>query len=437
MAIYGGLLAAAAVYVAYFWFSHLYAVPVDLYHLAWAGIRDHLYDRAALKNWPAYEHKYDSAIHNEQEAIKCFNEALETLDDPFNKLLDAAHLKKQMDAHAGFYSGVGMVMNGKKRPIVVRTLIKGSPAEQAGVKPGDQVLAVDSLDCLKIPASEIGDYTREHMGQVLHFMLRRAGKPLTIVMVPATVPVESIHSKWIDKDIAYVRVENFVHRDIVDIILNEFKKYTDARALVLDLRANPGGDVGNCLETAALMLDKGDLVTLRSRQDPGGDLIMHYKLDGESLTVLSEQDDKQVSEEPRRRRQNLWGAKPIVVLVDDSSASAAEMLAGALQDNKRAVLLGQRTYGKGVMQFVLPLPNNTGLSVTVGRYYTPSGHWLGDGKEVPQAPSKTSERGLAPDIEVMAQESVEYGASEDNQLQAAVDYLRQHGLKASESQGLN
>lgn len=294
IAIYGGLLAAAAAYVAYFWFSHLYAVPVDLYHRAWVGIRDHLYDRAALKNWPALEHKYDSAIHNEQEAIKCFNEAVEALDDPFNKMLDAAQLKKQMDAHAGFYSGVGMVMNGKKRPIVVRTLIKGSPAEKAGVKPGDQVLAVDRLDCLKIPASKIGDYTREHMGQVLHFMMRRDGKPMTIAMVPATVPVESIHSKWIDKEIAYVRVENFVHRDIVGIIFNEFQKYADARALVLDMRANPGGDVGNCLETAALMLDEGDLVTLRSRQGPGGDLIMHYKLDDESLTIVSEQDGKQV-----------------------------------------------------------------------------------------------------------------------------------------------
>lgn len=434
--IYGGSLVCAAIYVAYFWYSHLYSSPVDLYHQAWLATRDHLYDRDALKNWGQYEHKYDSQIKNQADAIKYANEAIATLDDPFTKMLDAAQLVKQYDAHAGFYSGVGMVMNGKKRPIVVRTLIKGSPAEKAGVKPGDQVLAVDNMNCLSIPAYKIGDYTREHMGQVLHFMLRRQGKPLNIAMIPTKIPVECIHSKMLADNIAYVRVENFVRTDIVDFINKAFTKLKGAQALVLDMRGNPGGDVDSCLEAAALMLERGDLVTLKSRNGPGGDLIMRYKLDDESLTVVSEQNNKTVGDEPRRRPHNVWGEKPIVVLVDDGSASAAEMLAGALQDNKRAVLLGQRTYGKGVMQIVLPLPNKTGLSVTAGRYYTPSGRWLGDGKELPgpgaagsSALTAGTERGLVPDIEVKARDTVEYGDSGDNQLASAVAYLKEQCLQ--------
>lgn len=426
IAIYGGLLLFATVYVCVFWCNHLYAGPVELYHRAWAGVRDHLFDRDALRDWPSYEHKYDGQIRSDAQAVEFFNKAVESTGDPFTKLLDAAQMHKQLDAHAGFYSGVGMTLNGKRRPIVVRGLIPGSPAEKAGVRRGDQVISVDGLDCQRLPAYKVGDYTREHMGSSVSFTLRRDGKPIVLAMVPARIPVESIHSKWLDKNTAYVRIENFLRTDIATMVRQEFAKYEGASGLVLDLRANPGGDVDSCLETAALMLDKGNLVVLRSQGADGKVQTIEYKLTGDSINVATSQQG-QYSVQPRRRFRNMWGSKPIVVLVDDGSASSAEMLAGALQDNHRALLLGTRTYGKGVMQIVLPMPNNSGLSVTSGRYYTPSGRWLGDGREVENNEKRTAakeiERGLAPDITVTVPDTVEFAKPGDSQVEAALKFL--------------
>lgn len=452
------MLVLAAIYVAQFWFfQKIWCSPHELYHRVWKTTQDNLFDQSAMKDWLAFEHKYDDKIKNEADAVKYANEMLESLDDPFTKFLDSKQVAKKQDSQNGLYSGVGMIMNAKKKPIVVRMLIAGGPADKAGVRRGDQIIKLDNIDCLKAPAKEIGDYTRLHMGQLIRLTVCRQGKQLEVAMVPGKMVVQSVKSRKVESDlskkiIAYVRLENFVHGDIVSLVQKEFERVRDAQALVFDVRGNGGGSVDSCLAIASMMLDSGDLVAMRSRTGTGagarvggmsGSLdyqTVRYKLEPNAMKILNEEPGKEIKEESRSRLRNFWKNKPIVVLIDDNSASASEMLAAALRDNNRATLFGVRSYGKGVAQIYYDMPLSTCLSLTAGRYYTPKGKWLGDGREPVEstaADGTTSssdqkpaishtaaiDRGIAPDIEVKSAENLDYGAANDNQLSEAVKFL--------------
>ncbi|CAN5592487.1 S41 family peptidase [soil metagenome] len=453
-----GMLVVAAVYVVQFWFfQKIWCPPQELYHRVWKTTYENLFDQAAMKDWLAFEHKFDSKITNEADAVKYANKLLETLNDPFTKFLDAKQVAKKQDSHSGLYSGVGMIMNGKKKPVVVRMLIPGGPAARAGVKPGDQIIKIDDLDCLRVPPVQIGDYTRQHMGETIKLTVCRQGKMLMVAMVPSKMTLQSVKSRLIVSDfkktnIAYVRLENFVHTDIVALVQKAFEQLKTAQGLILDVRGNGGGSVDSCLAIASMMLDTGDLVAMKSRTGTGAGArigsnggaldyqTVRYRLEPNAMKVLNEEPGKDVKEESRSRLQNIWQTKPIVVLMDDSSASASEMLAAALRDNNRAILIGVRSYGKGVAQIYYDMPLSTCLSLTAGRYYTPNGKWLGDGREPLESTNgdgKTSgsdqkpnvdhgtiiDRGIAPDIEVKSAENLDYGAANDNQLTEAVKFL--------------
>lgn len=419
------LLVIAAIYTAQFWFfQKVWCPPQELYHRVWKTTYENYFDVAALKDWPSYEHKFDDQIKTGDDVARYADIILKTLDDPFTKFLNTKQVTRQTDAHSGLYSGVGMIMNGKKKPVVVRMLVPGGPAQKAGVQSGDQILRVDDIDCLKCPVDRIGDYTREHIGEQVTFTVRRNGVEKTISMVPAKIAVQTLRTRMLPDNIAYVRIESFVRTDLVNLVAINFAKVKSARALILDLRGNPGGSVDSCLAVASMILDRGPLVELRSRLDAHDYLSLRYALDDKSMKITHiERDDlKKAIVETKPRRANVWADKPVIVLVDESSASASEMLAAALKDNGRATILGARTFGKGVAQIYYDLPTHTCLGVTAGRYYTPSGKWLGDGRDE-ESGAKDPARGITPDIAVKPSENLEYGGDNDNQLAAATALL--------------
>lgn len=420
----------SALYVGQFWFfQKVWCTPQDLYHRVWANIQSNFFDQAALKDWLTYEHKYDARIHNHDDAIKYANEMLATLNDPFTKLFDQREVKKQSDAHSGLYSGVGMLMNGKRKPIVIRTIFEGGPAAKAGLAKGDQVLQVDDIDCMKIDVSKIGEYTRANLGKEIAFKVRRSGNLLTLKVIPSQFVAQAVISKKLAGDVAYVRIVSFINSDIDELMAAAFEKVKDSRALILDLRGNPGGNVDACLAVAAMMLDSGELVTVISKDHGKDYLSMRYSLTASTFKTEYDIPGKSHREQLTSRAKNVWGSKPIVVLVDDGSASAAEMLAAALRDNKRATIFGVRTYGKGVAQLHYDMPVSTRLSVTVARYYTPNKVWLGDGK-LDEHDDKDGQRattlphGIVPDVEVKPIENLDYGSPEDNQVSAALKFLQ-------------
>jgi carboxyl-terminal processing protease len=423
-----GSLVFSTLYVAAFWLNQMFCTPIELYHRTWATTAKYFYDRQVFqeKKWLALEHKYDAQIKNEADAEKYIAVILKTLDDPFTSFFNATDTARQGDAHDGFYSGVGMVMNSKTHPISVRRVMPGSPALSAGVKTGDLILSVDDIDCSHIEAVKIGEHTREHMYHPVRFLMQRAGKKLDMVMIPSKIPVVSTSCKILPDNIGYERIEGFVRNDLPKFVDRDFKKLKDCRALILDLRGNGGGGVDLCLDIASTMLESGTLVSLRSRTADGDYLTDKYILTKNDMTVEETREGRPKITTHRKRLDNVWGQKPMLVLVDDTSASAAEMVAAALSDNGRAALVGDRTYGKGIAQLYFRMPQATTLSVTAGRYFTPSGKWPGDGKELNDVQRQTPAgklRGIMPRYEVKAVKDLEYGSVNDNQLQYAVNLL--------------
>jgi carboxyl-terminal processing protease len=259
----------SVLYVAGFYLNQIFCSPVELYHRAWVTTGKYFYDTEKMKDWGKWEHKYDGEIKSQADAEKDIGLMLATLDDSFTSFYNARATARQSDAHDGFYSGVGMVMNAKAHPISVRRVMPGSPAQTAGVKPGDQILSVDGIDCSKIEASKIGDHTRERMYHQVHFLMCRAGQKLELTMIPSKIPVASTVSRKLPGDIAYERIEAFSSKDLAALVSRDFAALSGCRALILDLRGNGGGGVDLCLEIASSMLDQAPLVSLRSRTADG------------------------------------------------------------------------------------------------------------------------------------------------------------------------
>lgn len=426
----GFCLLLSTVYVAFFWFNHLFVSPQELYRRAFQAVAENLYDQSRLADMKEYRAIYEKEVKSTADAVKYANLLFKRLDDPFTQMSDAPAVSRREDASKGFYSGVGMVMTARKRPVKVRMVMEDSPALKAGIKPGDEILFVDGMDCMKIPVSEIGDHTRKHMGETVHFVLRRDKKTMNVDLVPSKIRVVKTRTRHLPGDIGYERIESFVPEDIVTIVQNDLDSLSDTKALILDMRGNPGGSVDYCLLTASLLMDEGHLVTLKSRVDANHLQTMEYTLGRDGMKVVTTIDAEKPQEQKVKRRSQVYAGRPIYVLLDESSASASEMLAAALRDNKKAIICGTQSFGKGVMQINYPLPNMTALSITAGRYFTPAGKWLGDGKFDPvraklAASGKGAgtkldrERGIIPDVLIEPVPDIEYGASNDNQLAEA------------------
>jgi C-terminal processing protease CtpA/Prc len=208
----------------------------------------------------------------------------------------------------------------------------------------------------------------------------------------------------------------------------DFDRLAEGRALILDLRGNPGGGVDLCLEIVSSMMDEAPLVSLRSRTTDGHFMTSQYILTKTDLTIEDQVEGQAKTASHHKRMVNVWGKKPIIVLVDQYSASAAEMVAAALAENGRAKLVGERTFGKGIAQLYFPMPMATCVSVTAGRYFTPSGHWPGDGQDLTDAQRAAPEgklRGIEPQYAVPAEKDLVYAEAHDNQLQYATDLLKE------------
>jgi carboxyl-terminal processing protease len=423
-------LVFSVLYVAGFWLNQIYCFPVELYHRIWAVTDKYFYDRQKVQNWKQWEHKYDKEIKTQGDAERYAAVMLKSLDDSFTCFYNARATSRQTDAHDGFYSGVGMVMSSKTHPISVRRVMQGSPAQSAGVKPGDQILSVDGIDCSKIEAIKIGDHTRDRMYQQVHFMMRRAGQKLEMIIIPSKIALASTATRVLPGNIAYERIESFSRNDLPKIIGKDFQGLAGCRALILDLRGNGGGGVDLCLEIASSMLDEAPLVSLRSRTTDESFMTSKYTLTKNDLLIEEEREGKgkAKTETHHKRMANVWGKKPIIVLVDEYTASAAEMVAAALSENGRAKLVGERTFGKGIAQLYFPMPMATCVSVTAGRYFTPSGFWPGDGKELNEAQRAAPAgklRGIEPQYAVKADKDLVYGEAHDNQLQYAINLLKE------------
>jgi len=302
-------------------------------------------------------------ISIEELMDKALEGMLSNLDAHSNylKQKDYKKLKVQTD---GEFGGLGITVGIRDGALTVIAPIEGTPADKAGLESGDIILKIDDESTINMSIDDAVSRMRGKVGDPINLAIVREGemKPLNIHIVRGIITIESVYTSRIGDDVLYVRVTSFDKKVASDVskAINEQKATT--KGIVLDLRNNPGGLLDQAVNLVDLFVDEGDIVSQKGRYE----------------------SDKKVYAASKRKTLT---QVPMVVLVNGGSASASEIVSGALQDHKRAVIIGENTFGKGSVQVVMPITSTEAIKLTIARYYLPSGRTI-------QAV------GVKPDIEV-------------------------------------
>lgn len=278
------------------------------------------------------------------------------------KQKDYKNLKVQTD---GEFGGLGITVGIKDGALTVISPIEGTPADKAGLKAGDIILKINEKSTLSMTIDEAVSIMRGKVGDPIDITIVREEepKPLKINIVRGIITIESVYAKSIGDDIQYIRVTSFDKKVVEDVSKAIKKRKSNTKGIILDLRNNPGGLLDQAVGLVDLFVDKGDIVSQKGRKATDNEIYS-----AKSSTTISK--------------------LPLVVLINGGSASASEIVSGALQDHKRAIVVGENTFGKGSVQVVLPIVEGEAIKLTIARYYLPSGRTI-------QAV------GVKPDIEVL------------------------------------
>lgn len=354
------------------------------------------------QNWWLIRQKYlKKPLSNRDETYKAIEEMLSTLDEPFTRLLRPEQYHNLQVSTAGELSGVGLQINinPETEQLEVVAPLAGSPAEALGLAPRDRILTIDGVDTSTLTLDEAAARMRGPRGTVVSLTVRPNGKDnireVKIVRdrISLSPVFATLDTQTANIPVGYVRLSQFSANAAQEIAhaINDLEKQ-GSEAYILDLRNNPGGLLQAGIEIARMWLDDGAIVYTVNRQG----MLDSFVASGGAVTK-----------------------DPLVVLVNQGTASASEILAGALQDNQRAILVGEKTFGKGLIQSLFELPDGAGLAVTVAKYETPN-H-----KDIHKA-------GILPD-RIVTQDPITYqqiGTEADKQYQAAVELLQNQPVLA-------
>ena len=354
------------------------------------------------QNWWKLREKYvKKTLRDREETYTAIEEMLASLDDPFTRLLRPEQYRSLQVNTSGELSGVGLQININPTTKLIEVIspIAGSPAEAAGIEPKDSILEIDGVDAKNLTLDEAAAMMRGKIGTKVSLRLqsdRDKAKPRTVEVVRDRISLNPVYTALdtsTEQKIGYVRLNQFSANAAQEIAHGVFDlERKGAEAYILDLRNNPGGLLQAGVEIARMWLEDGTIVYTVNRQGALGS----FDSNSEILTE-----------------------DPLVVLVNQGTASASEILAGALQDNQRALLVGEKTFGKGLIQSLFELPDGSGLAVTVAKYETPN-H------------TDINKLGIMPD-DVISQQPITYAqiATEaDSQYQEALRLLTSKSVLA-------
>jgi carboxyl-terminal processing protease len=320
---------------------------------------------------------YVDKVNSGDVLIGAINGMLGTLD-PHSSYMSPEEFEELQEDTRGSFSGIGIEVTVRDGVLTVVSPIAGTPAYKEGVKAGDQIIRINEVSTRGMTLPNAVKLLRGNRGEKVSISIRRKGlnglnELLDMVFVRDIIPHHSVNTQELGDGFYYIQVTSFQATTTRDFkkALRKAEQGKEIQGVILDLRNNPGGLLEQAVQLADVFIDKGVIVTTRGRE---------------------KENDRHFEAQQGERRYTF----PIVVLVNGGSASASEIVAGSLQDHKRAVILGIRTFGKGSVQTVVPLPNGAGVRLTTARYYTPSGRSI-------QA------RGIVPDVIIPFEEKKKTG----------------------------
>ena len=333
--------------------------------------------------------EYVEEVNQSEVMDAAINGVLQSLD-PYSAYMTPELYKSMQTETSGKFGGLGIEVGMEAGVIKVISPLDNSPADDVGVKAGDYIVKINDIQVQGKSLSEAVDLMRGPVGTDIEITVRRIGEKEALIfnITREIIEISSVKSKIIDEKTGYLRLTSFNENssDQIKDKIKEFKRNKKVENYILDLRNNPGGLLSQAIEISDFFLDNGEIVSTKSKR-------------------------KYENRKWFARKGDILKGGIIVVLINYGSASAAEIVAGALQDHKRAILIGENSYGKGLVQSIIPLKNNGAIRLTVSKYYLPSGKSI-------------SEVGVSPDIEI-AESSDEFriNTETDNQLDFAVKLL--------------
>ncbi|MGD9666325.1 MAG: S41 family peptidase [Synergistaceae bacterium] len=314
-----------------------------------------------------------------------------SVGDPFTRFVEPKELEEENLEMEGEYGGLGIYITSRDGRTIVIAPIENTPADRVGLKPLDEIVKVDEKNVIGMTSDEVVKLLRGPAGKSVKIGVRRKNeeKLLEFVIVREIIKIKTVRLEMLGGRIAYIKINQFNLKTDAELeAIIKSAKAKKATGILLDLRNNPGGLLNSCVDVTSQFINGGVVVGMKGRFEKANDTL--YAVEGRATKL------------------------PVVALVNEGSASAAEILAGALKDHKRATIVGKKTFGKGSVQSLFNLPDNSGIYITIARYTTPSGFVI-------------DHKGLEPNVKVEGEITKE--KINDKQLRKGLEILRKEVAK--------
>lgn len=355
-----------------------------LFDNTWDTIQDNYYDATMNdQQWKRWKEHYKGKIKTDEDAKVAIDTMLASLDDPYSRYMSKSEYSEQNNSISSKITGIGVNISSIAGKIHIINVMEGTPAQFANLLPDDIILSIDGKEVNGMQLSDVANLVRGPENTFVQLVILRNKDKLVKNVMRKEIKIKTVKSNVIDKNIGYIQIASFIGSTTPNEFMEALEKTKNTKALILDLRGNTGGLLPNAIFIANLFIPEGNIVSIVGRNG--------YKYD-----IYAKDTEFGIT-------------KPTVVLVDSGSASASEILSGALKDYKKATLVGTKTYGKGMVQKIIPMPNETGLNLTIAKYLTPKGIDI-------------NKKGINPDIKVSFTVN-DIKNHNDAQLQAAKNVL--------------
>lgn len=358
--------------------------PEGVFDRAWRIVKNNYIDKTYNhQDWNRWFDRYDSKITNKDDSYVAIDSMLESLNDPYSRFLKPEEFAEQDRSIDAKLFGIGVHIASIKGNVVIVNVIEDSPAEKSGLKSGDRIIKVNGKSTEGVSLKNVADSVRGKAGTKVTLVILRNKKQITKSILRQEIKLKSVKYKILNNKYAYIRISTFISEDTAFETMEALRATRKAKGIILDLRGNHGGLLPNAIMISNMFIKKGTIVSVVDRNGNKQDY------DADPQRIITE--------------------KPLVVLINGESASASEILSGALKDHKRALLVGEKTFGKGLVQRILKLPDGSGINLTVAKYLTPNGNDIGH-------------KGIQPDYKVVMTEK-QFFAGKDPQLAKAKQIL--------------
>ena len=384
-----GIVACAFVFMIASPIATMADSPAELYDNVWRLINTKYVDVSDNSQiWTRWRNKYQNKLETPEDAYVAIETMLTSLNDPYTRFLDPKEFAEETSSIKGSLKGIGVQIGLKDGNLVVIEPVVGSPADKAGLQADDRILEINGVSTKGISIEKAADQIRGEIGTNVKLLVKRKDSELTFNVTRAEIEVKAVTTKppievKVPDDIQYIRLSSFISKNASSEIRDILVKSRDKKGYILDLRSNPGGLLSNAVIMSRMFLRPNEVI----------------------VSTVDRYGYKETVKSSGGKITN----KPLVVLINKGSASASEIFSGAMKDNHRATIVGEQSFGKGLVQEINKLPDDAGVNITIQRYLTPSGNDI-------------HKKGITPDVVVkLTDENIKN--KDDVQLKEAIKIL--------------